>query len=179
MSVGPEGVEELPFGLRRERHVNQRDYTPWTRRLALALMLAFCILALLDTFGQAARSVTTDSPAASLSVDSPDRLRGGLIFTSVITVVAHQKLQDARLVLSPGWFNGMTLNAQAPQSNQQSSDAGGASFDYGPLDAGTAMPVWISWQANPTTAGPRDQDVVVMDGDRTVVALHRRVVVFP
>lgn len=179
MTALPEGSAALPFGLERGRHVDLQRRTPWARRAAILVMFVFILLALTNSFGQVADVSTADSPAAALRVDSPTRLRGGVIFTSVITVVAHQKLQDARLVLSPGWFDGMTLNAQAPQSNQQSSDVTGTTFDFGSVDAGSSMPVWISWQTNPTTTGGRDQDVTVMDGGRALVRIHRSVYVFP
>ncbi len=179
MTPAPEGIAALPLGLERDRHVHTRRHTPWVRRGAVVVMVVFIALALANIFGQVSDVSTVDSPAAALRVDSPTRLRGGLIFTSVITVVVHQKLQDAKLVLSPGWFDGMTLNAQAPQSNQQDSDAGGTSFDFGSLDAGSTMPVWISWQTNPTTVGRRSTDVTLEDGDKVVASVHRSVYVFP
>jgi hypothetical protein len=179
MSVQPQGLQpELPYGIDRRQHAD-RDRTPWPRRAAITVLAVFCLLALLNTFGQVSAVRSADSPAASLTVDSPERLRGGLIFTTVITVVAHQQIKDARLVLSPGWFNGMTLNAAAPQSSQESSSEQGGIFDYGQLDAGSTTPIWISWQANPTTAGGRSQDVQIFDGDKPVVGVHRSVFVFP
>jgi hypothetical protein len=179
MSVAPEGIEELPFGLQRERHIEVRAHTPWIRRAGITLMTAFCVLALANTFGQVATVTSGATSTASLKVESPTRLRGGLIFTSVFTVVAAQKIADARLRLSPGWFNGITLNASAPQSNQQSSDSAGTTMDFGSVDAGSEMPVWISWQVNPTTVGGRDQDVTLWDGDKQILSLHRSVFVFP
>jgi len=170
---------ELPLGLDRDAHVDRRRHSPWPRRLALVLMAAFCSLGLANVFGQVSSLSRAGAPSASLSVDSPLRLRGGLIFTSVITVQAHRQLQDARLVLTPGWFSGMTLNAMAPQSSQDSSNDRGTAFDYGRLDAGSSMPVWISWQTNPTTVGARDQDVLLYDGPTLIAAVHRQVVVFP
>lgn len=169
----------LPLGLDRDRHVERSRHSPWPRRVALVLMAAFCALGLANVFGQVASVSRAGGTAASLTVDSPLRLRGGLIFTSVITVDAHRQIQDARLVLSPGWFSGMTLNALSPQSSQDSSTAQGTVFDYGQVDAGVTMPVWISWQTNPTTVGARDQDVLLYDGPTLITAVHRQVVVFP
>jgi hypothetical protein len=168
----------LPFGLDYTRHAVSQG-TPWPRRLVILLMGAFCVLALLNTFGQVATVNRAEGPVASLTVDSPVRLRGGLIFTSVITLVTHQPVQDAKVVLSRGWFDGMTLNAAAPQSSQEASNAQGGVFDYGQLDAGATMPIWISWQTNPTTVGGRDEDVEVFDGSKPLVTVHRSVVVFP
>jgi hypothetical protein len=180
MTAASEGAgTALPFGLDRDRHMAVAQTTVWPRRLVIALMTAFCALALANVFGQVADVAHAEAPGASLTVDSPVRLRGGDIFTSVITVVAHQPIQDARIVLSPGWFSGMTLNAAAPQSNQEASTPDGGIFDYGQLDAGATMPVWISWQTNPTTVGSKEQDVQIFDGPRLIVSIHRSVFIFP
>jgi hypothetical protein len=170
---------ELPHGLDREVHVDRRQHTPWPRRVAITLLAVFLLAGLFGVFGQVSSVSHAEAPAASLTVDSPTRLRGGLIFTSVITLVTRQQLHDARLVLAPDWFNGMTLNATAPQSSQESSSAQGAIWDYGQIDAGVTTPIWISWQTNPTTVGSRRQDVLLYDGPTLILAVHRTVVVFP
>jgi hypothetical protein len=179
-STGAAGsTAPLPVGLDRGDHIERRRHSPWPRRAAVVLMAAFCALGLANVFGQVASVSRAGAPAATLTVDSPLRLRGGLIFTSVVTVEAHRPINDARLVFSPGWFSGMTLNALAPQSSQDFSTAQGTVFDYGQLDAGATMPLWISWQTNPTTVGARDQDVALYDGATLITAVHRQVVVFP
>lgn len=175
-NTGPAG---LPAGIDRQRHIELTQHSPWPRRLVVIFLAVFCIAALANVFGQVATVKHADAGEASLTVDSPERLRGGVIFTSVITVVAHQQVQDAKLVLTPGWFNGVTLNAASPQSNQESSNSQGAVWDYGQVDAGVTMPLWISWQVNPTTFGPRDQDVLLYDGDTLVTSVNRTVTVFP
>ena len=181
MTAGSEGVahHELPFGLQRERHVELAHHSAWRRRAVVLVMTAFCVLALFNVFGQVAHVDHADAPGASLTVESPERLRGGDIYTSVITVAAHQPIQDAKVVMSPGWFSGFTLNAQAPQSNQQASTPAGGVFDYGQLDAGATMPIWVSWQVNPTTVGEKDQDVEIFDGSKPIVSVHRSVYIFP
>jgi hypothetical protein len=180
MTAASEGSSSapLPFGLDREAHVN-RDASPWPRRAVVTLMTVFAALALANTFGQVSSVAEAGTSQASLTVDSPARLRSGLMFTSVITIVAHQQIQDARLLLTPGWFNGMTLNAFAPQSSQSTSNALGTVLDFGQVDAGATMPVWISWQTNPTTLGGRDADVRLYDGQKLLLTVHRSVFVFP
>jgi hypothetical protein len=173
------GGAQVPAGIDREAHLERAPHSPWPRRLVITLIAVFCLLALLNTFGQVSAVTTADAPAASLRVDSPLRLRGGVIFTSVLTLYPHRKLDDAKLRLAPGWFDGMTLNAEAPQAQQESSDASGVTLDLGQLDAGATTPVWISWQTNPTTVGAREQDVTVFDGQQPILTVHRSVVVFP
>jgi len=180
MTAGSEGVDQaaLPFGLERGRHLD-RDHSAWRRRAVVVVMSAFCTLALFNVFGQVAHVDHADGAAASLTVESPERLRGGDIYTTVITVSTHQPVQDVKVLLSPGWFSGFTLNAAAPQSGQDASTVQGDILDYGQLDAGFTMPIWISWQVNPTTVGEKDQDVEILDGSRLLVAVHRSVYVFP
>ncbi len=142
-------------------------------------MAALCGLALANVFGQRETTTRADSSTASLTVDSPDHLRGGLMFTSNYVIAAHSTIHDARLVLAPGWWNGMTLNAEAPQASSDASNAHGVIFDYGQLNAGDTTPIWISWQVNPTTFGYRDTTVWLYDGSQLLVTLPRSVVVFP
>jgi hypothetical protein len=170
---------DLPLGLDKRRHVERVSHSAWPRRVLIVILAAACVLALLNVFGQRATLSRTDGSAASLSVQSPDRLRGGLVYTSQITVTAHQRIGDLRVFLSSGWFRGMTFNGAVPQANNQSSTAQGVVFDYGSLDAGEQFPIWISWQTNPVTVGSRSQDVVVYDGANTLVTMHRPVFVFP
>ena len=170
---------ETPLGLDRARHLELEHHSPIPRRIALGVLAALCLLALLDVFGQQSGTRRVDAVAASLTVNSPDRLRGGLVFTSEITLVAHRKLQDAQVQLSPGWFSGMTFNGIVPQPQNMSSSADGTTLDFGPLEAGESMPFWISWQTNPTTVGPRDQEIVVSDGSNQLLDFKRSLVVFP
>jgi hypothetical protein len=181
MSEQPEGASVppvFPVGLDRDRHLVELR-SPWPRRVVVTAMLALCVLALLNVFGQVATVTRADAPAVSLTVDSPERLRSGLIYTSVFTVTTHKQLQDLRVVLAPGWFSGVTFNGSAPQAQQESSDANGTTFEYGQTDADTTMNVYVSWQMNPTTVGSRNQGVALYDGQNLLLTMPRTTVVFP
>jgi hypothetical protein len=169
---------DLPVGLDHRRHIVQPQHSPWPRRIVLTLLAAMLGLALANTFGQQPGITTASSPAATLTLDSPERLRGGLVFTSHITIVAHSDVHDAQIFLSSGWWLGMTLNAVAPQANNETSDARGVTFDYGEISPGETLQIFISWQTNPTTVGTRDQDVVLSDGSTPLVAIHRSYTIF-
>lgn len=175
----PMAASKLPIGLDRSRHLERGHHSPLPRRIGLTILALACLLGLLNLFGQKTTVSRADASAASLTVDSPERLRGGLVFASQITVTAHRKLNDAQVRLSGDWFKGMTFNGIAPQANTQSASADGITFDYGPLEAGESMPIWISWQVNPTTVGLRTEDVVLSDGSSQLVAIHRSRWVFP
>lgn len=151
----------------------------WARRIAIALLTAIVLLGLFDVFGQGAVTTTARTPAAAISVNSPARARGGLLFTTQIVVRAIQPVGHLRLVLSDGWFEGMTFNGLAPQPAVEKSLDGSMFLGYGKLNPGEQLTVWISWQVNPTSAGLRTQDVTVLDGERTLVAVHRTLTIFP
>jgi hypothetical protein len=168
-----------PFRLDRQRQLEREHHTLLPRRVALSLLALLCGVGLLNGFGQRTTVSRADGAAASISVSSPERVRGGLVFTSEYVVVAHQKLGDARVKLASGWFHGMTFNGVAPQPSNQASGEDGVTFDYGPVDAGQSMPFWISWQADPTTLGFQSQDVVLSDGATQLLSIHRTLLVFP
>ena len=170
---------DAPFALDRQRHLDRDHHSTVYRRLGLSLLAVMCLLGVLNLFGQRSTLTRVDASAASLTVDSPERLRGGLVFTSEITVIAHEKLGDAQVQLSSGWFRGMTFNGVVPQPSSMSSSGDTVTLDYGPLDAGQSMPFWISWQTNPTTLGARSETVSVSDGPSQLVSMQRSLLVFP
>src|SRR5207248_2604749 len=106
---------DTPLALDRQRHLDREHHSAIYRRLGLSLLAVMCLLGVLNLFGQRSTLTRVDASAASLTVDSPERLRGGLVFTSEITVIAHEKLGDAQVQLSSGWFRGMTFNGVVPQ----------------------------------------------------------------
>lgn len=178
MTVSAGSADGLPFGI-EDRHRAPRTEWLWPRRVLLVVLTAVLVAALANVFGQRQTITTVDASAAALTVDSPERLRGGLIFTSRYTVLAHQPIQDLRLVLAPGWWHGMTLNAEAPNPGSEGSNSLGVVLDYGQINAGQSIDSWISWQVNPTTYGIRDETVYVFDGARLLLQMPRTLVIFP
>jgi hypothetical protein len=171
---------DLPFALDRERHIGlqKRGAHVWQRRVALTVVAIIPVLALIGVFGQRAVISTASSPAATLTVNSPAHVRGGLMFTTVVTVQARHPLRDMRLQFDRGWFEGMTFNGIAPQPSNESAQGGTVTYDYGSIPA-TAYSIWISWQTNPTNVGRHPQDVTVFDRNQPLTTVHRTLTVFP
>jgi hypothetical protein len=172
---------DIPVGIDRDRHQNLtgRGHHVWWRRVALVVFAAIPVLGLLDVFGQGASFARAQSPAASLLVNSPAHIRGGLIFTTEIVITPRQQLHDAQLYLGNGWFEGMTVNGVAPQSSNESAQGQWQVWDFGKIPAGEAYRVWISWQTNPTNLGRHSQDVALYGGGTQLMTVHRAVTVFP
>jgi hypothetical protein len=143
------------------------------------VITAIPVLALLNVFGQHASTQAADSPAAEMLINSPAHVRGGLVFTTEITIVPHEPLQDAQLYLGDGWFRGMTLNALQPQPGTETSQGPWQVLDFGKLPAATAFHIWVAWQVNPTNTGRHRQDVALYDGGTQLMVIHRSLTVFP
>ncbi len=172
---------DSPVGIDRARHqdLTGRDHHVWWRRGVLVLITALPVLGLLNVFGQHATPVTYPSPAASLLIDSPAHVRGGLVFTTEIVITPRQRVHDARLYLDNGWFEAMTLNGIAPQPSTESAQGRWQVWDFGQIPAATAFHVWISWQTNPTNIGRHSQAVVLYDGGTQLMTARHTLTVFP
>jgi hypothetical protein len=170
-----------PVGIDRSRHQNLtgRKHHVWWRRSALVVIAALPVLGLLNVFGQHATPVTYQSPAASLLINSPAHVRGGLVFTTEIVITPHEQVHDARLYLDNGWFQAMSLNGIAPQPSTESAQGRWQVWDFGQIRAATAFAVWISWQTNPTNLGRHSQTVALYDGGTQLMSAQHTITVFP
>jgi GTPase len=170
----PEGVDAA-----RDRDLEGRGRHPVIRRGILALLLALVVVALFNVFGQQTDTSHASGRGASIVVDSPARVRGGLIFQARFTVTAATKLQHPVLVLQRGWLESMSVNSIVPDPSQQSSTAQSLQLSLDPMEAGDTTVIRIYFQVNPTNVGRRGQDVTVADGNTTLVTVHRSITIFP
>jgi hypothetical protein len=145
----------------------------------LCLIAALPVLALLNFFGQRPTTAATNTPAVSVDVTSPSRLRSGLIFQVRVQVAAHQSIKELQLVFDRGWWESMSVNSTVPEPSQESSNDGRVVFDYGQLPAGHTEVYWIYFQVNPTNVGERSENIDVKDGNTHLAHIHRAVTVFP
>jgi hypothetical protein len=143
------------------------------------LLLALAVVALIGTFGQRPGHVRAAAGAADLEVSSPTRLRGGLYYQAKFTVTAHRRLDAPRLVLSPGWLDGMTLNTTEPGPSEELNRDGRLVLDYQPLAAGERLAVFLQYQVNPTTTGTRRQTVELDDAETPIASITRSTTIFP
>ena len=151
----------------------------WVRRIWLLLFAAFALAALLNVFGQQPTESSASSPAARMTLSAPEVVRGGLLFQARLEIRADQTIQEPRLVLDEGWFEGMQFNSMEPAASSESPRDGKVVFSYDTLEAGDLMRIWVQFEANPPMVGRRSFAVELDDGTEPVARIDRDITVLP
>jgi hypothetical protein len=174
-------VSSIPDGIsvKRDLELEGRARNPWVRRALLCCVAALPVLALLNVFGQDPTTSTASSPAATLSVTAPSRLRGGLIFQVKVKVVAHREISQLQIAFDTGWWESMSVNSIEPNPSNETSHNGQVVLGYGNLPVGQTLISWVYFQVNPTNVGKRREDVAIEDGNKLLVRIHRSATIFP
>ena len=174
MADQPDGIV-----LTRHRDLKGRQWHPWVRRSLVCLVALLLLLALLGFVGQTTSTTKTDAAAATLAVNAPSAVRGGLLYQARFTIVAHQELKDATLVLNEGWLDGLTLNMIEPSPVNEASRNGDLALELGHLAAGAKYVLYMDYQVNPTTVGSRTLHLELDDGEQPVATLTRHLRIWP
>ena len=164
--------------LRHNRDKAGRTEVPIRRGLVVLVSLV-CVAGLLNAFGQRPDTSQAAVDAASLKVYAASRVRAGLYYEARFTITARRDLENATLVLEPGWAEGLTINTVEPSPVGEASRDGNLVFELGHVPAGTSHIFFLQLQVNPTNIGRRSQDVALFDGDTFLTKVHRTVTVFP
>jgi hypothetical protein len=174
MAEAPDGVV-----VSRDRDLRGRERHPWVRRVLLALVAVIPLLALLNLFGQRPATSKATVPAGTLSVYSPTRVRGGLIYEARFHITAHQEIKNAILVLGTGWLEGMTVNTIEPSPVGEASQNGRLALTLGHIPQNQSFILFLQFQVNPTNVGRRSRSTELYDGSTKLAAIHQKVTVFP
>jgi hypothetical protein len=174
MADAPEGIV-----LRRHRDLQGRRHQVWVRRAIIAIIAVVPLLGLANVFGQRAVSTEATGAQASLSVNAPVRLRGGLIYEAHLIIRARSDLPKAALILHPDWLSGMTLNTLEPSPESETSENGALRFDLGEIKAGKRFDLVLQYQVNPTAIGRRKQWIDLVDGQAMIASVRRDLFIFP
>jgi hypothetical protein len=174
-------ASDRPQGLvlKHDRDLEGRGWQIWVRRGLMLIPIALILAALLNVFGQTRATTTSGSAAATLAVDAPEHLRGGLLFQARFDVHARSDIADARLVLDDGWLEGITINTIEPSPVSETSRNGKLELDLGRVAAGDLHRLYMQFQVDPTTVGHRGANVTLMDGNTRLLTLDRAITVFP
>ena len=143
---------------------------------ALALLAA---LALLNVLGQRPVTSRAGGDEALLEVHAPTTLRGGVYYQGRFTFTAAEGIDDAVLVLDPGWLESMHVNTIEPAPVEERSRDGRLALSFGGVAAGEEATAYLEFQVNPTNVGRRSQAVELRDGDRLLARVDRTVTVLP
>lgn len=166
------GLDER-LDLARLRDLRGRRAHPWIRRALLALLGVVVVLAVAGAVGQPTRTVADGGAGATLRVQVPDVLRGGLLWRTRIAVHANRTIEHPRLVLGAGFFEGMQVNTIEPSPASEANRGARVVLSYDRLSAGDDLVVYLQLQVNPTTVGDQDTSVQLDDAtDRLARAAH-------
>jgi hypothetical protein len=145
----------------------------------IAALAVALLLALANVFGQVRSVSTAETSAARFEVSAPTKLRGGLFFQARYRVEAVEEIENATLVLDPGWLEDITLNTVEPAPVGEASRDGKIALELGRIPAGDEHVLYLHFQVNPTAVGRRSQDVELYDGERLITSLDRDAIVWP
>jgi hypothetical protein len=175
-------VADIPDGivLKRHRDLEGLRKTLWPRRVILGAIAVVAVLGLANVFGQRPVTASADAPAASLTLNAPAHLRGGLLFSARFRIAAHHDVKDAVLVLDQGWAEGMAINTIEPSPVGEASRDGKLSLDLGHIRAGQSYVLYMQFQANATNlAWRRPAGVTLLDGRAQLLHIDRNVTIYP
>jgi len=173
MVAPPDGIV-----LGRHRDASKRRLV-WFRRSVVVLVVALLAVGLAGVFGQSPRTSSFGATEATLTVEAPTTVRGGLFFQARFTIGALARLAHATLVLDEGWLEQLSINTVEPAPAAEESRDGRLALDFGPLQPGDRLVAYIQFQVNPTNIGRRSQGVTLADGERVIASVERTVTVFP
>ena len=179
LGAEPAGVD-LPDGLTLEYHRElEGQRRPFVRWVLIGLLSLVLLLALVNVYGQWPVESEATTPAGTLEVDAPQTLRGGLFFQARFVIDADAEIEQAVLVLDPGWLEDVTLNTVEPAPVGEASRDGRIALELGRIPAGDEHRLYLHFQVNPTAVGRRSQDVSLYDGDRELGSIERTAFIWP
>jgi hypothetical protein len=149
------------------------------RRVVMTLFALIAAAALYGLIGQRATSDESSGPAASLTLQAPEVVRGGLFFQATLDVRATQAIDRPRFVLADGWLEGLQVNSIEPAAGSETSRDGRVVLSYDTLRGGDRLKVWLQFEVNPTNVGHRSFAVELDDGTERIARIDRDITVLP
>jgi hypothetical protein len=136
-------------------------------------------LALLNAFGQETSTSRASGSVGTLTVQAPERVRGGLMFQVRVDVTAAHDIKEPQIVVSPGLLDQLTVNSIEPQALNESNSNGRLTLSYGRIPAGQRLTVWLDYQVNPANLGRQTANVLLTDGATPLAAVRRDITILP
>lgn len=96
-----------------------------------------------------------------------------------VTVRALHTIRFPRLILAPGYVDGMQINTIEPAPASEASRGPRLVLSYDELRAGDELVVYLQCQTDPTTAGRQDATVALDDATKPLARVEHTITVFP
>jgi len=158
---------------------HERD-SRWARLLPLALLSALLGMGLAGALGGAPGTLRqARTEAASLGVRTPDLLRSGMVFETIIDVTPHRPVADLAIGIPERLWREMTVNTMIPAADREDYRAGLHRFSFGPADAGETLRFKIDGQINPPLFAGASGEIVAFDGERKLAGVPVTVRILP
>jgi hypothetical protein len=151
----------------------------WVRRALLTVLGVLVVLAVLNRYGQRPETSLARGPAATLRLNAPARIRGGLFFQSRLDIRATQAIDHPRIVLDDGWVEGMQVNSIEPAPVGETTRGGRVVLSYDALKPGDVLRVWLQFEVNPTNIGHRSYAVELDDAEQRIARLRPTITALP
>ena len=150
-----------------------------TRRTIIAVLCIVPVLALTGLLGQPSSTSRAAGPRATLELEAPESVRGGLLFQSRVQVHVLGRIQHPRLVLDTGWLEGVQVNSIEPQAQDESSRNGRLVLAYATWLPGERKTFWLQFQVDPTSVGHRAYGIELDDATTKLARIDRTLTVLP
>ena len=151
----------------------------WARRAVMSVLAAIALLALWGFIGQRASESMARANDVTMIVSGPSTVRGGLYYQVTVDITTRTDIEDPRLVLDEGWWEGMQVNSIEPAPESEAPRDGRVVLTYAPLAAGDRLKIWFQFQVDPTSTGRRSHAIELDDEVRPLVRVDRELTVLP
>ena len=146
----------------------------------MTVLLGVSVLAMTNVFGQQPETSEAGIPGrATLRVEAPTKVRGGLLYQARIDITAGERISHPTLVLGRAWSEQVQVNTVVPSPTTESSGEGQVIYGYDALSPGRHLTIWVQFQSNPTGPGSRDQSVSLLDGETQIARVSRELMTLP
>ena len=149
------------------------------RRVVMTLFALVAAAGAAGLFGQPQRSSAAAGESATMRLEAPRTVRGGLFFEARVDIDAKAAISDPRLVLDEGWVEGLQVNSIEPAPESESSRDGRLELSFPEVAAGERLRIWFQFEVNPTNVGRRSFAIELDDATRPLVRIDRTLTVLP
>ena len=145
----------------------------------MTVFAAISLLALWGFIGQRASESVARAGDVTMIVSGPSTVRGGLYYQVTVDITTRTAIENPRLVLDEGWWEGMQVNSIEPAPESETPRDGRVVLTYGALAPDDRLKIWFQFQVDPTSTGGRSHAIELDDEARPLVRVDREITVLP